>query len=36
MSLSDIPVPQRGFFVAHFLTVQDQAKSREFYVGVLG
>ena len=36
MSLSDIPVPQQGFFVAHFLTVRDQAKSREFYVDVLG
>src|SRR6516162_5481652 len=36
MSLTDIPVPQQGFYVAHFLTVRDQAKSREFYVGVLG
>jgi catechol 2,3-dioxygenase-like lactoylglutathione lyase family enzyme len=36
MSLSDIPVPQQGFFVAHVLTVQDQAKSKKFYVGVLG
>ena len=34
--MSDIPVPQEGFFVAHFLTVQDQAKSKKFYVGVLG
>ena len=25
-----------GFFVAHFLTVKDQTKSKEFYVGVLG
>src|SRR5262249_8662226 len=36
MSPSEIPVPQTGFFVTHFLTVKDQAKSREFYVGVLG
>jgi catechol 2,3-dioxygenase-like lactoylglutathione lyase family enzyme len=36
MSTSDIPVPQNGFLVAHFLTVKDQAKSKEFYVGVLG
>ncbi len=36
MDASDIPVPQRGFFVAHFLTVRDQAKSRAFYAGILG
>jgi catechol 2,3-dioxygenase-like lactoylglutathione lyase family enzyme len=36
MSSSDIPVPQKGFFVTHFLTVKDQTKSKEFYVGVLG
>ena len=36
MGTSDIPVPQKGFLVAHFLTVKDQAKSKEFYVGVLG
>ena len=36
MSPSDIPVPDKGFFVAHFLTVKDQTKSKEFYVGVLG
>ena len=36
MSPSDIPVPQKGFFVTHFLTVKDQIKSKEFYVGVLG
>jgi predicted enzyme related to lactoylglutathione lyase len=35
MRSSDIPVPQAGFLVAHFLTVKDQAKSKEFYVGVL-
>ncbi len=36
MSVPDVPVAQEGFFVTHFLTVQDQATSREFYVGVLG
>jgi catechol 2,3-dioxygenase-like lactoylglutathione lyase family enzyme len=36
MERSDIPVPQKGFFVAHFLTVRDQAKSKEFYAGILG
>jgi catechol 2,3-dioxygenase-like lactoylglutathione lyase family enzyme len=36
MTLSDIPVPKKGFFVTHFLAVNDQTKSKEFYVGVLG
>jgi catechol 2,3-dioxygenase-like lactoylglutathione lyase family enzyme len=36
MSSSDIPVPQKGFLVAHFLTVKDQTKSKDFYVGILG
>jgi len=36
MNLPNAPVPQDGFFVTHFLTVRDQAKSREFYVGILG
>jgi catechol 2,3-dioxygenase-like lactoylglutathione lyase family enzyme len=36
MNLPDAPVPQSGFFVTHFLTVRDQAKSKEFYVGILG
>ena len=36
MDLLNAPVPRDGFFVAHFLTVRDQAKSREFYVGILG
>ncbi len=30
------PIAQDGFFVTHFLTVRNQARSREFYVGVLG
>jgi catechol 2,3-dioxygenase-like lactoylglutathione lyase family enzyme len=36
MNPSDMPVPQKAFFVTHFLTVKDQTKSKEFYVGVLG
>lgn len=36
MDLPNAPVAQQGFFVTHFLTVRDQAKSKEFYVGVLG
>jgi catechol 2,3-dioxygenase-like lactoylglutathione lyase family enzyme len=36
MNLPYAPIAQEGFFVTHFLTVKDQAKSREFYVRVLG
>jgi catechol 2,3-dioxygenase-like lactoylglutathione lyase family enzyme len=36
MNLPDAPIAQTGFFVAHFLTVKDQARSRGFYVGILG
>jgi catechol 2,3-dioxygenase-like lactoylglutathione lyase family enzyme len=36
MNLPDAPIAQEGFFVTHFLTVKDQAKSSEFYVKVLG
>ncbi|MGA8223672.1 MAG: VOC family protein [Candidatus Acidiferrales bacterium] len=36
MSLADAPVAHEGFFVTHFLTVKDQKRSQEFYVGVLG
>ncbi len=36
MNLPGAPIAQEGFFVTHFLTVADQAKSRDFYVGVLG
>jgi len=36
MNLPDVPVPSDGFLITHFLTVRDQAKSREFYAGVLG
>ncbi len=36
MYLPDAPIAQEGFYVAHFLTVKDQAKSAQFYVDVLG
>ncbi len=36
MSLADAPIAKEGFYVTHFLTVKDQAKSRDFYVKVLG
>ena len=29
MNLPDAPIAQEGFFVTHFLTVADQAKSRD-------
>ena len=36
MTLPDAPIAEEGFFVTYFLTVADQARSKEFYVGVLG
>jgi len=36
MDLPDAPVPEDGFLVTHFLTVEDQARSRTFYAEVLG
>ena len=36
MMLPDAPFPKEGFFITHFFTVSDQARSREFYAGVLG
>jgi len=36
MNLPDAPIAKEGFYVAHFLTVKEQASSRDFYVGVLG
>ena len=32
----DAPIAQQGFFAAHFFTVKDQEKSRDFYVRILG
>jgi len=36
MNLPLAPIAEEGFYVAHFLTVRDQAKSKAFYAGVLG
>lgn len=36
MNLPLAPIAQDGFYVAHFLTVADQQRSRNFYVGILG
>jgi catechol 2,3-dioxygenase-like lactoylglutathione lyase family enzyme len=36
MNLPDAPIAEQGFYVTHFLTVQDQARSARFYVEVLG
>lgn len=34
--LPEAPIAEQGFFVTHFLTVKDQARSKEFYVRILG
>jgi predicted enzyme related to lactoylglutathione lyase len=36
MDLPIAPVAREGFLVTHFLTVNDQARARAFYEGVLG
>jgi Glyoxalase/Bleomycin resistance protein/Dioxygenase superfamily len=36
MNLPDAPIAPEGFFVAHFLTVKDQERSKDFYVRILG
>lgn len=36
MNLPEVPLPEEGLFVTHFLTVADQAASRAFYEGILG
>jgi len=36
MNLPDAPIAQEGFYVTHFFTVKDLAKSRDFYVRILG
>ena len=36
MNLPAAPIATEGFFITHFLTVQDQEKSKDFYVRVLG
>ena len=35
MNLPDAPIATEGFFAAHFFTVRDQEKSRDFYVRIL-
>ena len=36
MNLPDAPTAHEGFFAAHFFTVSDQDKSKDFYVRILG
>jgi catechol 2,3-dioxygenase-like lactoylglutathione lyase family enzyme len=36
MTLLEAPIAEEGFLVTYFLTVADQARSKEFYAGVLG
>jgi catechol 2,3-dioxygenase-like lactoylglutathione lyase family enzyme len=36
MDLPDAPIAYEGFYAAHFFTVRDQEKSKEFYVRILG
>jgi catechol 2,3-dioxygenase-like lactoylglutathione lyase family enzyme len=35
-SPTDLPAPGEEFLVAHLIVVEDVARSRDFYVGVLG
>jgi len=35
MNPPDAPIATEGFFAAHFFTVRDQEKSRDFYVRIL-
>jgi hypothetical protein len=35
MNLPIAPIAEEGFYVTHFLTVADQERSKEFYVGIL-
>ena len=36
MDLPDAPIAHEGFYAAHFFTVSDQERSRDFYVRILG
>ena len=36
MSQDDLPNPESGFVLTHFLVVSDQDRSREFYQSVFG
>jgi catechol 2,3-dioxygenase-like lactoylglutathione lyase family enzyme len=36
MAADDFPAPREGFVLTHFIVAEDIARSRDFYVGVLG
>jgi catechol 2,3-dioxygenase-like lactoylglutathione lyase family enzyme len=36
VSRGDLPTPERGLVLTHFLVVRDVARAREFYASVLG
>jgi catechol 2,3-dioxygenase-like lactoylglutathione lyase family enzyme len=36
MAREDFPAPSEGFVLTHFIVAEDVARSRDFYVGVLG
>lgn len=36
MNRQDLPAPDHGLVLTHFLTVRDVARSRDFYVDILG
>jgi catechol 2,3-dioxygenase-like lactoylglutathione lyase family enzyme len=36
MARDDFPAPSEGFVLTHFIVARDVARSRDFYVGVLG
>jgi len=36
MARDDLPAPRQGFVLTHFIVAEDVARSRDFYVGVLG
>jgi len=33
---NDLPAPEQGLVLTHFVTVRDVARSRDFYAGILG
>jgi hypothetical protein len=36
VNLPEAPIAYEGFFAAHFFTVSEQEKSRDFYVRMIG
>jgi hypothetical protein len=36
MAGDEFPAPSEGFVLTHFIVAADVARSRDFYVGVLG